>query len=59
MRLDDVAKVVDLDVPTILQEHLKDPVLSIVRSGIQRSFSPDLRAPQSGNQKACSDTVKS
>ena len=31
-KLDDVAKVVDLDVPTILQEQLKDPVLSIVRS---------------------------
>ena len=31
-KLDDVAKVVDLDVPTILQEQLKDSVLSIVRS---------------------------
>ena len=30
-KLDDVAEVVDLDVPTILQEPLKDPVLSIVR----------------------------
>ena len=41
-KLDDVAKVVDLDVPTILQEQLKDPVLSFVRSWIER----DLRAPE-------------
>ena len=38
---DDVAKLVDLDVPTILQEQLKDPVLSIVRSWIEGSISPD------------------
>ena len=44
-KLDDVAKVVDLDVPTILQEQLKDPVLSIVRFWIDKSISPDLRAP--------------
>ena len=31
-KLDDVGKVVDLDVPTILQEQRKDPVLSVVRS---------------------------
>ena len=45
-KLDDVAKVVNLDVPTILQEQLKDPVLSIVRSWIERNTSPDLRAPE-------------
>ena len=45
-KLDDVAKIVDLDVPTILQEQLKDPVLSIVRSWIERNISPDLRAPE-------------
>ena len=45
-KLDDVAKVVDLDVPTILQEQLKDPVLSIVRSWIDENLSPDLRAPE-------------
>ena len=44
--LDDVAKVVDFDVPTILQEQLKDPVLSIVRSWIEYNTSPDLRAPE-------------
>ena len=45
-KLDDVAKVVDLDVPTILQEQLKDPVLSIVRSWMETNTSPDLRAPE-------------
>ena len=45
-KLDDVAKVVDLDVPTILQEQVKDPVLSILRSWIERNTSPDLRAPE-------------
>ena len=45
IKLNDVAKVVDLDVHTILQEQLKDPVLSIVRSWIERSVPPNLRAP--------------
>ena len=45
-KLDDVAKVVGLDVPTILQEQLKDPVLSIVRSCIERNTSPELRTPE-------------
>ena len=45
-KLDDVAKFVDLDVPTILQEQLKDPVLSIVRSWIEGNFSPDLKTPE-------------
>ena len=44
-KLDDVSKVVDLDVPTILQAQLKDPVLSVVRSWIQGIISPDLKAP--------------
>ena len=45
-KLNDVAKVLNLDVPTILQEQLRDPVLSIVRSWIQGNLSPDLRAPE-------------
>ena len=45
-KLDDVAKVVDPDVPTILQEQLKDPVLSIVRSWIERNTSLDLKVPE-------------
>ena len=45
-KLDDVAKVVDLDVPTIIQEQLKDTVLRFVRSWIEGNLSPDLRAPE-------------
>ena len=45
-KLDDVAKVVDLDVPTILQKQLKDPVLSILRSWIEGNLSLDLRTPK-------------
>ena len=45
-KLDDVPKVVDLDVPTILQEQLKDPVLNNVRFWIEGNLSPDLRAPE-------------
>ena len=45
-KLDEVAKVVDLDVPTVLQEQLKNPVLSIARSWIEGSISPDLRAAE-------------
>ena len=33
-------------IPAILQEQLKDPVLSIVRSWIERNLSPDLRVPE-------------
>ena len=50
-KLDDVAKVVDLDVPTILQEQLKDPVLSIVRSWVKENLSSDLRAPENRQSK--------
>ena len=51
-KLDDVAKVVDLDVPTIIQEQLKDPVLTIVRSWIDGNLSPDLRAPEIRQSKS-------
>ena len=46
VKLDDVSKVVDLDVPTILQEQLKDPVLSVVRSWIEGGISSDLKIPE-------------
>ena len=45
-KLGDVATFVDLDVPTILQDQLKNPVLKIVRFWIEGNFSPDLRAPE-------------
>ena len=50
-KLDDIAKVVDLVVPTILQEQLKNPLLSIVRSWIEGNLSPDLRAPDIRHSK--------
>ena len=40
-----------MDVPTILQEQLKDPVLSIVRSWLEGNLSPDLRAPETRQSK--------
>ena len=43
--LDNVDKIVDLDVPTLLQEQIKYPVLTVVRSWIEGIISPDLRAP--------------
>ena len=45
-KMDDVAKVVDLDVPVILPEQLKDRVPSVVRSCINGGISPNLRAPE-------------
>ena len=45
-KLDDVAKVVDLDIPIILPEQLKDLVLSVVHSWIEEGISPDLRIPE-------------
>ena len=43
--MDDIA-IVDLDVPTILHEQLKDPLLSVVRSWTQGGITPELRAPE-------------
>ena len=59
-KLDDVAKVVDLYVPTILQEQLKDPALSIVRSWIEKTLSLlTSKLQKYDSPKVCSDTVKS
>ena len=43
--MDDVAKSVDLGVPTILQGQLNDPVISVVQSWIQGGISSDLKVP--------------
>ena len=40
-KLDEVAKTVDLDVSTILEEQMKDPVLGTVRSWIRKNTTPD------------------
>ena len=44
-KLDDVEKVVEPDVPVILQEQLNDPVLRVVRSWIQGGVFLDLKTP--------------
>ena len=45
-KLDEVAKTVDLDVSTILEEQMKDPVLSTVRSWIRKNTPPDTKSPE-------------
>ena len=42
-KLDDVAKLFDLDVSTILAEQTKDPVLGTVRSWIRKGISPEAK----------------
>ena len=45
VKLDDVAKTVDLDVSTILAEQIKDPVLGTVRSWLRKGISPESKSP--------------
>ena len=45
-KLDDVAKVIDLDVSTILAEQIKDPVLGTVRSWIRKRISAEPKTPE-------------
>ena len=45
-KLDEVAKIVDLNVPTILAEQVKDPVLGTVRSWIRKRISPNVKSPE-------------
>ena len=45
-KLDEVAKTVDLDVSTILDEEMKDPVLGTVRSWIREDTPPDTKSPE-------------
>ena len=49
-KLDDVAKIVDLDVSTILAEQIQDPVLGTLRSWLRRGISPEAKFP--GNQQS-------
>ena len=44
-KLDEVAKTVDFDVSTILEEQMKDPVLGTVRSSIRKNTPPDTKSP--------------
>ena len=45
-KLDEVSKVVDLDVSTILAEQIKDSVFGIVRSWIRKGNLPDVKTPE-------------
>ena len=45
-KLDEVAKTVDFDVSTILEEQMKDPVLGTVRSWIRKNAPPDSKSPE-------------
>ena len=45
-KLDKVAKTVDLDVSTILEEQMKDPVLGTVRSWLRINNPPDNKSPE-------------
>ena len=45
-KLDEVAKTVDLDASTILEEQMKDPVLGTVRSWIRKNTPPDTKSPE-------------
>ena len=45
-KLDKVSKTVDLDLSTILEEQMKDPVLGTVRSWISKNTPPDAKSPE-------------
>ena len=45
-KLDEVAKTVDLDVSTILEKEMKNPVLDTVRSWIRKNAPPDTKLPE-------------
>ena len=45
-KLDEVAETVDLDVSTILEKQMKDPVLGTVRSWIRKKAPPDTKSPE-------------
>ena len=45
-KLDEVAKTVGLDVSTILEEQMKDPVLGTVHSWIRKNTAPDTKSPE-------------
>ena len=45
-KLDEVSKMVDLDVSTTLAEQIKDTVLGIVRSWIRKGDQPDAKSPE-------------
>ena len=50
-KLDEVVKTVDLDVPTFLEEQMKDPVLGTARSWIRKNTPPDSKWPERQQSK--------
>ena len=50
-KLDKVAKTVDLDVSTILEEQMKHPVLGTVRSWVRKNTTPDIKSPEYNSLK--------
>ena len=50
-QLDKISKEVDLDVTTILQEQINDPVLSVVRRWIQTGNRPTPKSPELQHSK--------
>ena len=46
LKLDEVAKTVDIDVSTVLVEQKKDPVLGTVRSWIRKNNPSDTKSPE-------------
>ena len=45
-KLNDAARIIDLDVSTIVAEQKKDPVLGTLRSWIQKGTSTEPKAPE-------------
>ena len=45
-KVDEIAKTVDLDLSTILEEQIKDSVLGTVRSWIRKNTPPDTKSPE-------------
>ena len=53
-KVDEVAKTVDLDVSTVLEEQMNDPVLGAVRSWI-RKITPPEKQQSKGLQRCCQE----
>ena len=57
-KLDEVAKTVDLDVSTILEEQMKDPVLGTVRSWVRYNAPPIVNHQKYNSLKVFYDIAK-
>ena len=57
-KLDEVAKTIDLDVSTILEEQMKDPVLVLYVLGFIKTLPPILNHQKYNNLKVSCDNAK-